>query len=104
MQGGFMAVDIVDGTTVVAAKDQFSCPLGDAIVVLDVKAGLYYSLDNVGAVVWQLVQQPRTVGEIRQAIVAQFEVAPEICQPDLAALLQDLAARNLVEIRNGADS
>jgi hypothetical protein len=99
-----MVADISDDTVVVAGKDQFSCPLGDAIVLLDMKAGLYYSLDNVGAAVWQLLQQPRTVAEIHRAILEQFEVAPEVCRRDLAALLHDLAARNLVEIRDGAPS
>ena len=93
---------ISDPSVVVASKDQFSCPLGDDTVILDLKGGLYFSLDNVGALVWQLVQQPRSVRELREAILEAFEVEPQVCERDLLALLHDLASRNLVEIRNAA--
>ncbi len=91
---------ISDMAVVVASKDQFSCPLGDDTVILDVKAGLYFSLDSVGATVWQLIQQPRTVRDVRQAILDEFEVRPEVCERDLGALLRDLAGRKLIEIRD----
>jgi hypothetical protein len=97
-----MAGQISEVTVVVAGRDQFSCPLGDSIVLLDLKAGLYFSLDNVGARVWQLLQQPRTVAEVRQTIVDEFDVSPDRCERDLAVLLQDLAERNLIEIRDAA--
>lgn len=51
-----MLTDLADSMVVVAGKDQFSCPLGETVVLLDMKAGLYFSLDNVGAAVWQLLQ------------------------------------------------
>jgi Coenzyme PQQ synthesis protein D (PqqD) len=65
-----------------------------------VRAGLYFSLDNVGALVWQLVQEPTSVTELRAAILERYEVEPEVCERDLLALLRELADRNLVEIRD----
>jgi hypothetical protein len=93
---------ISDVAVVVASNDQFSCPLGDDTVILDLKAGLYFSLDNVGAMVWQLIQQPKTVKDLRQAILDEFEVSSEVCERDLVALLRDLAERRLIEIRDAA--
>ena len=97
-----MANGLSEMTVVVASKDQFSCPLGDDTVILDMKAGLYFSLDNVGAAIWDLVQQPRTVKEIRDAVLEAFAVEPDVCERDLVALLRDLAGRNLVELREVA--
>jgi len=93
---------ISDEAVVVASKDQFSCPLGDDTVILNLKAGLYFSLDNVGTVIWQLIQQPKSVKELRAVILETFEVAPEVCERDLRALLQELVGKNLVEIRDAA--
>ena len=93
---------ISDTAVVVASKEQFSCPLGDDTVILDVNAGLYFSLDNVGAMVWQFIQQPRTVRDVRQAILDAFEVSADVCERDLTALLRDLAERRLIEIRDAA--
>ncbi len=91
---------ISDSALVVATKDQSSCPLGDDTVILDLKAGLYFSLDNVGAMIWQLIQQPKSVKQLREAILETYEVEPEVCERDLLALLRELATRNLVEIRD----
>lgn len=91
-----------DGTVMVAAKDQVSCSLGDDFVILDLKAGMYFGLDNVGALVWKLLQEPRRIADLRQAILDAFEVAPDVCERDLLALLRDLVERNLVEIKDAA--
>jgi hypothetical protein len=91
-----------DSSIVVAARDQVSCPLGDDIVILDLKAGLYFSLDNVGAMIWQLIQQPTTVQDIRTAVLDTFDVAQEECEQDILSLLQELAGRSLIEIRDAA--
>jgi hypothetical protein len=102
---GPMSADITDfsdSVIVAAGKEQFSCPLGETVILLDMKAGLYFSLDNVGAAVWQLLQQPRTVKEIRESILEEFEVSADVCQSDLISLLRELAARNLIEIRDAA--
>ena len=97
-----METVISDQAQIVATKDQSSCPLGDDTVILDLKAGLYFSLNNVGAMIWQLIQQPKSVKEIREAILANFDVEREVADRDLLALLRELATRNLVEIREAA--
>jgi hypothetical protein len=42
------------------------------------------------------------VKDLRDAILATFDVEREVCERDLEALLRDLASRNLVEIRDAA--
>jgi hypothetical protein len=85
---------------VVAAKEQVSSDLAGEAVILDVKSGVYYGLNEVGARLWNLIQQPKTVSEIRDAIVAEYEIEPELCDRDLKALLQQLEASGLIEVRN----
>jgi hypothetical protein len=52
--------------------------------------------------IWQLIQQPKSVKEIREAVLQTFDVEPEVADRDLLALLRELATRNLVEIREAA--
>ena len=85
---------------VVARKDHVSCNLASEAVILDVNAGVYYGLNTLGARIWDLIQQPRTVREVREAILQEFDVDPERCQRDLVMLLSDLATRKLIEIGN----
>ena len=87
-------------STVVAAEDQVSSDLGGEVAILDLKAGVYYGLDAVGARIWSLIQEPRTVNEIRDILLEEYDVEPERCERDLLALLRRLADEGLVEVRS----
>ena len=84
---------------VVASGDQVSSDLGEEAVILGVKTGVYYGLNPVGARIWSLVQQPRTVENIRDTVLAEYEVEPERCERDLLELLQVLLGKGLIDLR-----
>ncbi len=87
-------------STVVAVKQQVSSDLDDEAVILHLKAGVYYGLDSVGARIWALIQEPKTVDQIKDAILREYEVEPDQCERDVLALLEELAAEDLIEIKN----
>jgi hypothetical protein len=87
-------------SSVVAAKEQVSSDLAGEAVILDFKSGVYYGLNEVGASIWNLIQEPKTVNEIRDAILEEYEVEPEQCDRDLKELLKQLADKGLIEVRN----
>jgi Coenzyme PQQ synthesis protein D (PqqD) len=89
---------------VVVCQDNLSCDIGGEAAVLDFKRGTYYGLDEVGARIWNLIAEPTIVGEICDALVAEYEVEPEVCERDVIALLGELAVRGLVEIDHGPGS
>lgn len=89
-------------STIVAAQSQVSCDLADEVVILTLETGMYYGLDTVGARIWHLIQEPRTVPELCDAIVQEYEVEPGRCERDLLALLQAFAANGLIEVTDDA--
>lgn len=93
---------ISNSSVVVAAKDQVATDLAGEVVILDLKSETYYSLNSVGARIWALIQEPTRPDQIRDTILAEYEVEPDRCQRDILALLQDMAARGLVEIEHEA--
>ena len=95
---------ISEETTVVASADQVSSEVGGEMVALNLKSGLYYSLNRVGTRIWQLVQEPRRVGDVRDAIVEQFNVDVERCHRDVLRLIQELADKGLVKVIDSASS
>ena len=94
-----MKRQISRSSTVVAAKDQVSCDLGREAVILNLKSGVYYGLDPVGARVWSLIQEPRTVSVVLDTLLEEYDVEPGRCESDLFVLLDDLAGRDLLEIK-----
>lgn len=86
---------------VVASKDQISCDLGEEAAILGMKNSVYYGLDPVGARIWRLLQQPRSIGEICEAIVSEYDVTRERFESDLIRLLQQMLEEGLVELGHG---
>jgi len=93
---------VLECSSVVATKDQVCSDLAGEAVILDLKSGVYYGLNEVGASIWNLIQEPRTVNEIQDAILAEYEVEPEQCARDILALLQQLADEGLIKVRDEA--
>jgi hypothetical protein len=94
MDGSLSADSIV-----VMAPEQISCPLGEESAILNLKNSMYYGLDPVGARVWSLLQQPRSVGEIRDTLLSEYEVEADRCEADLLALLEKMRGEGLIEVR-----
>jgi coenzyme PQQ synthesis protein D (PqqD) len=99
-----MSATISDRSVVVAAKDQVSCDLAGEAAILNIKNGVYYGLNPVGARIWNLMQEPRQVAEIQNEITSEYEVEPERCARDLVSLLEKLLAEGLIEVRNGSSA
>ena len=88
-------------TLVHASPNQVSCDRAGEPAILNLKTGQYYALDPVGATVWKLIDQPRSVASLRDAILAEYEVDAASCERDLCDLLENLAAEGLIEIGSG---
>ena len=84
---------------IVVKPGQVSTNLEGEIVILDAKSGQYYGLDEVGATVWQLIQEPKTIQQVRDAILAEYEVEAEQCEQDLLELLHTMAEKGLIELK-----
>jgi hypothetical protein len=78
--------------------------MGDETVILDLTSGTYYGLDVLGARVWSLIEQPLSLGSIRDAILADYDVDAATCERDVLAFLDQMLSVGLVEIRNGSVS
>lgn len=96
--------NILSGDIVVVAQDLVSADLEREAVILNLKDGVYYGLDPMGARIWNLIQQPRSVTEIIETLLEEYEVAPQRLSNDLLGLLKEMAARGLIEVRGGTAS
>ena len=93
MKSGLSLESIVVVNSVTVSTD-----LDGEIIILEMNKGMYFGLDAVGAEVWKLLQQPRRLREVHDAILRDYDVAPDVCERDLLSLLDDLARSGLVEV------
>ena len=59
---------------VVVADDVVSCDLDGEAAILNIKDGIYYGLDPIGAKIWNLIQKPILLKEVVETIWNEYDV------------------------------
>ena len=70
--------------------------VGGETMLLNLSTGTYFGLDAVGGRFWQLLEQGKSGPEARDVLLDEYEVARDVLDHDLEALLGDLVANGLV--------
>jgi hypothetical protein len=89
-------------TIVVAASEQVSTRLDDETVLLELKKGTYFGLNRVGTVIWDLIQQPRSIEAVYSAVLERYSVDSKTCERDVLRLIEELRVAGLVELKSAA--
>ncbi|HXX44397.1 MAG TPA: PqqD family peptide modification chaperone [Candidatus Acidoferrales bacterium] len=97
-----MAIGLSLHSIVVASPHQVSCPLGEESAILSLNSAIYYGLNPVGTRIWNLLQKPRSIAELRDALVEEYDVAADRCERDLLELLEEMSAEGLIEASSAA--
>jgi len=75
--------------------------VGGETVMLDLASGNYFSLDPVGARIWQLLQEGRSLAEILEVLTLEYDASGEEIERDLMRLVKEFAARGLISVQEG---
>ena len=65
-------------------------------VILDLSGGLYFSLDPVGARIWELLATGATLFEVATQMHAEYDVSRDTLECDVVTLGNTLLAKSLV--------
>jgi hypothetical protein len=82
--------------TFVIPSNVMSRAVGSETVLLDLASGTYFGLDPVGTRVWQLLEQGKSIGEICDVIVSEFDVTHDVIERDALALVRQLEEKQLI--------
>jgi hypothetical protein len=97
-----MRLPLSANTIVVASTEQVSCAVGEESVILGLQNSVYYGVNPVGASIWKLLQRQRSVAELRDAVLEEYDVEKERCERDLLDLLGKMQAEGLIEVVGSA--
>ena len=73
--------------------------VGDETVILDLANGTYFGLDPVGARMWALMGEGKTLAAICEHMLEEYEVSRDDLERDTLRLTQELADQGLVGLR-----
>jgi Coenzyme PQQ synthesis protein D (PqqD) len=95
-----MGISLSTRSIVVRSPHQVSCDLGDESAILNLSNTIYYGLNPIGTRVWRLLNNPRSIGELRDALLDEYDVEAERCERDLLDLLEKMRAEGLIQVRS----
>jgi hypothetical protein len=70
--------------------------VGDELVALDVAAGDCFGFNEVARTVWRALAVPKSFEELRDGLLAEYDIGHEQCSIELQALLDDLVEKKLI--------
>ena len=71
------------------------------IIAMDLERGVCYGLNTVGTRVWELLAEPRSIESVCAQIDSEFDVAPDVCRREVAALVEALFENELARRVDG---
>ena len=67
------------------------------MVLLNLRTGVYFGLDPVATTIWRLLEARRTVGEIVEALVREYDATPAQVEEDVRRFVAALGENALAE-------
>jgi hypothetical protein len=79
-------------------RDDVVCRVLDKeSVLLDLSSGSYFTLNEVGALVWQNLDGLSPLRSVIPKLMALYDVDPETAEQDVLELVEDLLRERLIE-------
>jgi hypothetical protein len=82
--------------TIQISQDAVYEVLDGEAVVLNLTTGNYYRLNAVGTRAWELIDEHRDLMRVREAMLDEFDVTPDVLDRDLDNLVGELTAMGLL--------
>ena len=70
--------------------------VGDETVILDLASGTYFGLDPVGARIWQLMAEGKSLSDICDTMLEEYDVTRDALEHDVIELARGLDAQGLI--------
>lgn len=82
-------------------QDVVSRKIGGELIIVPIRSGVgdlnsLYTLNPVGSVLWDFMNERHTVTEMVERVCEEFEVTPPQAQQDIEAFLDSLLEETLV--------
>src|ERR1700677_1515447 len=91
-------MNLTDDSVVVQDTEPVAARVDGDVVMLSEREGAYFGLNSVGSKIWDLIAEPRCIGDIHQSLAALYQVDEETLKREVMTFLEELLARKLVRL------
>lgn len=68
-------------------------------VLMNLDIGNYYTLDDIGSRIWELLEAPTTLSELCRLLVNEYQIDEPTCNVDISIFIKELINNHLVKIK-----
>ena len=86
------------GSMVTKSAEPIAVEVDGELVMLDIESGNYLGLSPVGTRIWELLDRPRSVGDVVGILGAEYDVPPEVCTRETLDFIGQLLDNGLVRV------
>jgi hypothetical protein len=95
-------VAIDDRLTITRNDQLMSAPVDDDLVFLNPATNSYVALDAIGRRIWDLLQQPSTLGDLISTVTATFDGDRGTIAEEVRAFVRELETEGMVRVETPA--
>lgn len=89
---------IGENSVVARSESVMSADLDELVVLLNIETGDYYDMNPVGSDMWNMLEQPSTMGDICAQMTESFDIEPDKCRQDVANFLSEMSKIGAVTV------
>ncbi len=78
--------------------DWLAAKVGDELVMMSAAKGNYVGLSEVGARIWELIEQPRALDDVCARLQDEYDVTPQMCRDEVATFLKELVKHGAIAL------
>lgn len=93
---------LTDDTRLFPSSEVLACEQGDVTILMCLRTSRFHTLDEIGSLVWQALNEGRTVAEAIACVARACKVSTPDIANDIKAFLAELAAMGLVSSRRSS--
>lgn len=85
-------------TKVAHSHDVLSSSVDSEVVMANISTDKYYGLNPISAQIWQLLEQPKSLKEVCDALTNQYDVDTETCQSEVLTFVRKMVDARMLEL------
>jgi hypothetical protein len=95
-QSSSIALKVTIDSVLVQDEEPRAADLDGGVVVLSMRAGAYFGFNRVATEIWNMLGEPRDVGQIFDSLAERHEVDAKVLARDVLPFLQILIEHRLL--------
>jgi hypothetical protein len=90
---------MTDNSLIARREGWVAAWVGESLIMMHAESGFYLNLTGSGSRIWELLESPRSVSDLCEALGREFDIEPDAARPEVLAFLDHLLLRKAVDVQ-----